>query len=135
MKEINMGLASLIAEQIGTEGVRDTSIPGIQVGRFSRPLLVERCTRNPSLAFVAQGSKRVRVGDQAFTYQAGSYLVGALHLPIKVAVTSATKAAPYLGLVMELDLAELSSMDLTTVRSRPTQTSAPFSRMWHLRRC
>jgi AraC-like DNA-binding protein len=103
-------LIQLIQTQAATDGMHDTLIRGVQLGRFSAPLLAERCLRRPSLAVAAQGAKRIKIGSETFSYNAGSYIVGALYLPMEVCVTSATKKAPYLGVVMELDLTQLLSM-------------------------
>jgi hypothetical protein len=38
----------------------------------------------PTLAIVAQGTKQVMLGDEAFTYAPGHYLVVSLDLPVSV---------------------------------------------------
>ena len=103
-------LVQLIQAQAATDGMHDTLVKGVQLGRFSAPLLVERCSRRPSLAVVAQGAKQIKIGSETFSYNAGSYFVGALYLPMEICVTSATKKTPYLGVVVELDLTQLPSM-------------------------
>ncbi|MBC7924850.1 MAG: AraC family transcriptional regulator, partial [Bryobacteraceae bacterium] len=93
----------------------------VQLGRFTAPILAERCSRNPSIAVVAQGAKQIRIGSETFRYDASSYFVGALYLPMEISVTGATKKAPYLGFVMELDLTHLPSMGDDASNAEPTK--------------
>jgi hypothetical protein len=38
--------------------------------------------QSPTLAIVAQGGKQIMLGDEAFTYDPGHYLVVSLDLPV-----------------------------------------------------
>jgi AraC-like DNA-binding protein len=59
---------------------------------------------NPALALIAQGSKRVLIGDEEYEYDPLHYMVTSVDLPAvgKVEVVSATQ--PYLGLRLDLDV-------------------------------
>jgi hypothetical protein len=58
----------------------------------------------PTLAIVAQRSKEIMLGDEAFTYAPGHCLVVSLDLPVSGRVTAASKAKPFLGMSLDLDV-------------------------------
>jgi len=64
----------------------------------------------PTLALVAQGSKQIMLGDEAFTYDPGHYLVVSLDLPVSGRVTAASKAKPFLGMSLDLDVKQIPSL-------------------------
>jgi AraC-like DNA-binding protein len=59
---------------------------------------------------VAQGAKRVILGDDTYVYDAQHYLITSVHLPTVVQVTEASPEKPYLGLRLTFDLRELSQL-------------------------
>jgi AraC-like DNA-binding protein len=66
----------------------------------------------PSVCFVAQGAKSVTLGDETYVYDARNYLISSLHLPGLVQIVEASREKPYLGLVLRLDLREISQLVL-----------------------
>jgi AraC-like DNA-binding protein len=50
------------------------------------------------------------LGDEAFTYAPGFCLVVSLDLPVSGRVTSASKAKPFLGMHMDLDVKQIPSL-------------------------
>jgi len=64
----------------------------------------------PCVCLVAQGAKRVVVGGDSFTYDAQHFLVAAVDLPAMVQVIKASEDSPCFGLVLKLDLRELSQL-------------------------
>lgn len=52
---------------------------------------------------IAQGSKEVTLGDEAFRYDAGHYLISTVGLPTVGRVIKASARKPYLGLRLNLD--------------------------------
>jgi hypothetical protein len=87
-----------------------TLIPGLHLSRFSSPTQSRRGVQCPTLAIVAQGSKQLMLGDEAFTYDPGHYLVVSLDLPLSSRVTAASKAKPYLGMSLDLDVKQIPSL-------------------------
>lgn len=88
----------------------ETAVPGL--GLFKRTAPTEPITGmyEPSLCLVAQGAKRVRLGDDTYVYDAQHYLITSVHLPTVVQVTEASPEKPYLGLRLTFDLAELAQL-------------------------
>jgi hypothetical protein len=64
----------------------------------------------PSVCLVAQGAKRVLLGDDMCVYAARHYLITSVHLPTIVQIVEASREKPYLGLRLLLDPREISRM-------------------------
>src|SRR5512138_2404595 len=56
----------------------------------------------PVFALVAQGAKHAAVGEHAFSYGAGQFVVSSVELPVIAHVSRATPAEPYLVLGLHL---------------------------------
>ncbi len=91
-----------------------TAIPGLSLFRREEPTEPFSGLYEPSLCLVAQGSKRVLLGSDTYTYDARNYLITSVHLPTIVQVTEASRERPYLGLKLVLDLREVSGLMLDT---------------------
>ena len=64
----------------------------------------------PSVCLIAQGAKRVLLGDDTFVYDAHHYLITSVHLPTVVQIIEASREKPYLGLRLTFDQRELSKL-------------------------
>ncbi|GFO56084.1 AraC family transcriptional regulator [Geomonas sp. Red276] len=73
----------------------------------------------PSVCLVAQGAKRVQLGDDSFVYDANHFLITAVHLPTLVQIIEASPEKPYLGLRLTLDLREISQLMLDSSLPQP----------------
>src|ERR1700726_1517910 len=101
-------LASVIEANTRIDGCSfPTPIPGLHLSRYSSPTQHGRGVQCPTLAIVAQGSKQVMLGDEAFTYDPGHYLVVSLDLPVSGAIMAASKAKPFLGMRLDLDIMQI----------------------------
>jgi AraC-like DNA-binding protein len=87
-----------------------TAVPGLSL--FRREETTEPFTGmyEPSVCLVAQGAKRVRLGDDSFVYDAHHYLITSVHLPTVVQIIEASPEKPYLGLRLMLDQREISQL-------------------------
>src|ERR1700682_6319953 len=56
----------------------------------------------PAFGLVAQGAKRVVLGDQVFDYAAGQYLVFSVDLPLSGYVVQPSATEPFLGFGLRL---------------------------------
>lgn len=85
--------------------------PGVVLGRFSRPTEEQvYAVFKPSFCVIAQGSKEVRLGKQAFRYDPGHYLISTVVLPIVSQVVEASEVKPYLGFQLILDPTVVASV-------------------------
>ncbi|AXT73981.1 AraC family transcriptional regulator [Vibrio sp. dhg] len=120
--------ASILAEKIqkwtGDATQFDTEIPGLRLSRWTTPTPPTSYTHNPSICLIAQGKKRVFLGDDSFTYDANHFLISSVDLPITANIMEASEDEPYLGLIMELDLQEISQLIVDSEFSFKTSKEA-----------
>lgn len=120
--------ASILAEKIqkwtGDATQFDTEIPGLRLSRWTTPTPPTSYTHNPSICLIAQGKKRVFLGDDSFTYDANHFLISSVDLPITANIMEASEDEPYLGLIMELDLQEISQLIVDSEFSFKTNKEA-----------
>ncbi|HCE2476332.1 AraC family transcriptional regulator [Vibrio parahaemolyticus] len=103
-------LAKLIDRWTGNANQYDTPISGLRFSRWTTPTPPTSYTHNPSICLIAQGRKRVLLGEENFIYDANHFLISSVDLPIIANIIEASEEQPYLGLIMELDLTEISQL-------------------------
>ncbi|EJG1887173.1 AraC family transcriptional regulator [Vibrio parahaemolyticus] len=103
-------LAKLIDRWTGDANQYDTPISGLRFSRWTTPTPPTSYTHNPSICLIAQGRKRVLLGEESFIYDANHFLISSVDLPIIANTIEASEEQPYLGLIMELDLTEISQL-------------------------
>ncbi|ACM18455.1 helix-turn-helix transcriptional regulator, AraC family [Geotalea daltonii FRC-32] len=87
-----------------------TAIHGLSLYRREEPTEPMTGMYEPSICLVAQGAKRVLLGDEVFVYDALHYLITSVHLPTVVQIVEANREKPYLGLKLKLDQREMSQL-------------------------
>lgn len=75
----------------------------------------------PALCVVVQGAKWSTFGDKRFDYRAGQALVTSVELPALSQVVKASPSEPYLGVIVEFDLAVMR--DVWEALDRPPHLS------------
>ncbi|EKQ5900448.1 AraC family transcriptional regulator [Vibrio parahaemolyticus] len=103
-------LAKLIDRWTGNANQYDTPISGLRFSRWTTPTPPTSYTHNPSICLIAQGRKRVLLGEESFIYDANHFLISSVDLPIIANIIEASEELPYLGLIIELDLTEISQL-------------------------
>ncbi|HAS6436307.1 TPA: helix-turn-helix domain-containing protein [Vibrio parahaemolyticus] len=103
-------LAKLIDRWTANANQYDTPISGLRFSRWTTPTPPTSYTHNPSICLIAQGRKRVLLGEESFIYDANHFLISSVDLPIIANIIEASEEQPYLGLIMELDLTEISQL-------------------------
>ncbi len=119
-------LAGMIAKWTEGKHRTETAIPGLVLHRWSSPTEPSSYMFAPHLCLIAQGVKRILLGDEAYVYDAQTFVVSSVELPIVSHVLEATPEKPYLGLTLELDLKEISRLMLHG--SLPPASSSPTDR-------
>jgi AraC-like DNA-binding protein len=87
-----------------------TAVPGLSLFRRDEPTEPISVMYEPSICVVAQGAKRVLLGDDTYVYDAHHYLITSVHLPTVVQILTASRDKPYLGLMLKLDQREISQL-------------------------
>jgi AraC-like DNA-binding protein len=103
-------LGKTIARYTEHEDLTATATPGLSFFRRNEPSEPVGGMYEPSVCVIAQGAKRVVLGDDTFVYDPRHYLITSLHLPTVVQIIDATREKPCLGLALKLDLREISQM-------------------------
>lgn len=102
-----------------------TAIPGLMLARRNEPSEPVSIMYEPRICVIAQGAKRVQLGDDAYVYDAHHFLVTSVDLPTFVQIIEASPEKPYLGLVLDIDQREISQLmvDSNLPPPRPQQSS------------
>ncbi|MEM7587316.1 MAG: AraC family transcriptional regulator [Acidobacteriota bacterium] len=88
-----------------------TDLEGLTVLRCTEPTVFESMLYSPSLCLILQGSKETSFGEHNLRLCAGDAIVVSHHIPVVARVTEASERAPYLALVLELDLSMVRNLD------------------------
>jgi hypothetical protein len=106
-------LARLIAAYAPHDGSFKLRLPGVHVIRRSRPYSeLAHGVVEPSLCVVAQGAKRVLVGQEVYEYDASRMIAYSVDLPVTAQVTRASQVEPFLCLVLNLDRNQVAELVL-----------------------
>ncbi len=77
LDQARLDLVSLLDRfTAGCEGTVETPVPGLFLHRIMNPGGPKHGIHTPALALIAQGSKRLMVGDEVYHYDPMHYLVG-----------------------------------------------------------
>jgi AraC-like DNA-binding protein len=87
-----------------------TAIDGVRVCQVDHTVLPESSMSGTVLAVIAQGSKRLALGDCVYEYGAGQYLVASVDLPVTGHFVDATPGRPGLGFGMTLEPAVIAEL-------------------------
>ena len=102
-----------LAELIGRycpDGRRETALPRVVLINSRARTLPSPTLYQPLVCFVAQGAKRVVFGEREVRYDAGTFVVVTLDLPVSAEICEASVDRPYLAVSMHLDRALLAEI-------------------------
>lgn len=105
-------LAALIAENIGQSNRVTPLISGLSLHHWQTPTDPTSYLLSPSICLIGQGKKRVFLGEDTFVFDANTFLITSIELPVVSQILEATPERPYLGLTMEMDLKVISQLML-----------------------
>lgn len=112
MQQAHAGHAELVQRitwAIRNDGVVEP-MEGLVFIRLSSPTELGHGVTFPCFCVVPQGSKEVLLGDKRYQYDPDHYMIATAALPIAGRVTEASKAEPYLSLILKLDSALVASV-------------------------
>ncbi|MFG3123127.1 AraC family transcriptional regulator N-terminal domain-containing protein [Streptomyces sp. NPDC048208] len=87
-----------------------TAIEGVLISRVDRREPPAPSMSGTVLALIAQGAKRLALGDRVFEYGAGQYLVASVDLPVTGHFTRAGPDHPALGFGLTLDPSAIAEL-------------------------
>ncbi len=103
-------LVELLERQTRVDGNHPTAIRGLTLYRHTKPSPPTTVLYEPALCVVAQGSKRVMLGDREYRYDGARYLLVAADVPATARIVAATAEMPYLALKLILDPLEVGEV-------------------------
>ncbi|WP_202865759.1 AraC family transcriptional regulator [Kribbella turkmenica] len=116
-------MAELGASIVAAAG-RELPVDGLLLSVVEAPTPPVASLATPVFALVAQGRKRLAVGDRVLEYGAGGYLVVSVDLPVTGHFTEASAAKPCLGVGLALRPDVIASLLLD---HRPAGAATGFS--------
>ncbi|MGA7577103.1 MAG: AraC family transcriptional regulator [Desulfobaccales bacterium] len=87
-----------------------TAIPGLSLFRRDEPTQPTSGMYEPSICLIAQGAKRVLLGDDTYVYDAHHFLITSVDLPTLWQIIKASRKKPCLGLMLKIDQGEISQL-------------------------
>ena len=103
-------LAAVIDRHVGGTGICTTALPHVSLIRADQPSTPTPAVYEASLCLIAQGSKRVSIGEHSVVYDAARYLLVSVDLPLVGHVIDASTEKPYLCCKIDLDSAMLADL-------------------------
>jgi len=104
------GLRQSIAQWTDKGDQLVTAIPGLSLYRRDEPTQPMSGIYEPSICLIAQGAKRVLLGDETYVYDAQHFLITSVNLPTVAQIIKASRERPWLGLKLKLDQREISQL-------------------------
>jgi AraC-like DNA-binding protein len=87
-----------------------TAIPGLSLSRRDEPTQPKSHMYEPIICLIAQGAKRVMLGDDTYVFDPHHFLIASMDLPTVVQIIEASREKPYLSLRLKLDQGEISQL-------------------------
>ncbi len=103
-------LSTLIDRHVVGTGICNTAMPRVSLIRADAPSTPTPAVYEASLCIIAQGSKRVSIGEHSVVYDAAHYLLVSVDLPLVGHVLDASPERPYLCCKIDLDAAMLADL-------------------------
>lgn len=98
MQEKLSELSILIQKEAINEGLNETKIANVKLFKASNMTEALHTVYEPSLFIIAQGAKIVILGANTYRYDASSYLVSSMNLPISGQIIEASLEKPFLSM-------------------------------------
>jgi AraC-like DNA-binding protein len=118
-------LGKSIARWADKGGLLGTAITALSLARRDAPTEPTSYMYEPSVCVIAQGVKRVLLGDDTYVLDVHHFLITSVDLPTVVQIIQASREQPYLGLILKLDRREMAQMmadsDLPPPRAQPSR--------------
>lgn len=111
-------IANIIGRHCSTDGAVDTAIPGLKLFRGSNTDMPTCAIMTSVFAIMAQGAKRITVGEETYDYGARQYLISSVDLPMFARITQASVTEPYLGLGLAIDPLKINELAAAMPQNR-----------------
>lgn len=116
-------LAELLAPQIVADGFSPAPLPGVEYMRAVTSTPRHPIVYTPRIVVIAQGHKRVWLGDREFVYDPEHLLVLSVPMPLECQ-TTASAESPLLGLAIGVDPILVGELLLEVGDAAPVESSS-----------
>jgi len=113
-----------LLQTIQSNGLSETNIPGVKLYHSDGPTSATPTIYQPALCLLVQGSKRVWLGDEQLQYHELQYLIAPVTLPVSGKIITASTDRPYIALLINLDLRELTDL-IIDIAHKVTPSAMP----------
>jgi AraC-like DNA-binding protein len=110
MEGVLEALGKSIARWTDKEEPLVTAVPGLTLHQRDETTPPTSIMYEPRICIVAQGAKRLLLGDDTYVYDEHHFLITSVDLPTVVQIIKASPEKPYLGLVLKVDQREISQL-------------------------
>lgn len=118
-------LSRAIERHTGADGAHETRIPQLTLYRLTAPSVPTPLLYEPSLCVIADGRKRVTLGEEAYLYDASSFLLVSTDLALTGEVLRASPRTPYRSLKVALEVSTITDIAASLPRGAASLRSAP----------
>lgn len=101
---------TLLSHTKDKEGGWDTAVSGLALCHYTTTTESEGWMYEPSLAIAAQGAKQITIGLETNCYRPMNMLLTSSDIPTFAKVCEASKEAPFLAILLKLDLSLLPEL-------------------------
>lgn len=106
-------LAELIARYAPHDGLFDLPLPGVHLLRTStQETNPTRAVTKPGMCIIAQGAKRVLIGQDVYDYDNSLMAVYSTEVPVSAKIVKASEAEPYLCLIVDIEPQKLAELTM-----------------------
>jgi len=120
-------LEQVLTRHTPEEGIFATACRGLMVARVDRVFPRFAVLYPPCLCVVVQGRKRAFFNDEVVEYYPRNHLVSAMPVAVEAEIVEASRDAPYLALILEIDLAATADLliEMSDHKVAPPVEEAP----------
>ena len=121
LKTARQHLAEQILSRTATGNRVPTAISELALIRYDGPTEPASYLHTPSLCLIAQGAKRVLLGNEEYRYDIDRYLITSVGLPVVTQICDASLERPFLSVTLELNLGIVSQLLLDADLPQPRE--------------
>lgn len=118
-------LRGLLAQHWHAKG-RETQIDGLFLSHAEQPSDIMRSIYRTSFCVVLQGSKISLLGEQAWRYTQGQYLIASMDLPVTAQIVEASPDRPYMAFSLTIDPAMIAELVVELEDASPAAGRGPL---------
>ena len=106
-----------------SEGPHNGPIPGLTLFRATAPSGMHHGVQNPCVCVIAQGAKRVLLGEEVYRYDRARYLAASMNLPVSGQIVEASPEKPYLSMKLDVTPQEIAALILEAKLPEPAEAA------------